>query len=55
MARVTDKQIKKLIDKCGFRASLARPTPKWSPGSRKAKATARAWTKHLEQREEKKD
>lgn len=50
ITRISDKQLKKLRDNFGYKGTISRPTPRWSPGSRKSKKLATAWNKAIENR-----
>ena len=50
MARLTEKDWKKLKKNNPYKGSFPRPIPRWTPGGRKGRATARAWDKLLDER-----
>ena len=54
MARITEKDWKKLTSKIKYKGVAQRPAPKWSIG-RKGRKIASAWDRKLETRLYKKD
>lgn len=50
MARLTEKQLKKLVNNIKFKGAIVKPTPRWKIGGRKAKKLAKAWKALLQDR-----
>lgn len=49
MARITDKQLKKLREAIKFKGTIVRGI-RWKPAGRKAKKSAKAWTAAVKDR-----
>lgn len=50
MARLTEKELKKLRSTIKFKGHIAKSVPRWKIGDRKAKRTAKAWNSLLQGR-----
>jgi hypothetical protein len=47
MARLTEKDWKKLKSTNPYKGSFTRPIPRWTTGGRQGRAKAKAWDKHI--------